>query len=570
MIRKYKSYFIKFLYFENKQGIEYVFGIMGHPVIDLALSIQITGIQYLGFRNEQAACYAAQAYGYLTGKPAAVLCVSGPGLLHVIGGMANAQVNCWPLIVLGGSCSEDHEGIGGFQEWPQVESSKLYCKYAARPPSATLIPLHVEKAVRISIYGRPGPTYLDLPATLLNQSVEEESIYDVEPCPPPPLTFPDQRLIQQAANLLVRARKPLLIIGKGAAYGRAENEVRNLVYSTRIPFLPMPMGKGVVPDTNERCVSSARTFALQQSDVILLLGARLNWMLHFGKPPRFQADVKVIQVDLCSEELHNSVSSAVAIQSDISTATDSLITVLKERKWFVEENSPWWKDLQARSNKNKAIIQKMSMDVSVPLNYYAVFKHIQDVIPSDCIICSEGANTMDIGKTILLNNQPRHRLDAATFGTMGVGLGFAITAALYCKNNAPTKKVLCVEGDSAFGFSGMEIETMVRYKLPIIIIILNNNGIYGGLDNETFRQIQASGEPTQVTPPHCLTSETHYEKMLEMFGRKGYFCTTVQDIQHALRACLQINDSPSLINIMINPHADRKEQKFTWLTESKL
>ncbi|KAK1125690.1 hypothetical protein K0M31_005239 [Melipona bicolor] len=554
----------------KKQGIEYVFGIMGHPVIDLALTIQVTDIQYLGFRNEQAACYAAQAYGYLTRKPAAVLCVSGPGLLHVIGGMANAQVNCWPLIVLGGSCSEDHEGIGGFQEWPQVESSKLYCKYAARPPSATLIPLHVEKAVRLSTYGRPGATYLDLPATLLNQSVKEESIYDVAPCPPPPLTFPDQRLIQQAVNLLVRARKPLLIIGKGAAYGRAENEVRNLVYSTRIPFLPMPMGKGVVPDTNERCVSSARTFALQQSDVILLLGARLNWMLHFGKPPRFQADVKVIQVDLCPEELHNSISSAVAIQSDISTATDSLVTILKERKWFVEESNPWWKDLQARSNKNKAIIQKMSMDVSIPLNYYAVFKHIQDVIPSDCIICSEGANTMDIGKTILLNNQPRHRLDAATFGTMGVGLGFAIAAALYCKNNAPTKKVLCVEGDSAFGFSGMEIETMFRYKLPIIIIILNNNGIYGGLDNETFKQIQASGEPTQVTPPHCLTSETHYEKMLEMFGRKGYFCTTVQDIQHALKACLQVNDSPSLINIMINPQADRKEQKFTWLTESKL
>lgn len=554
----------------KKQGIEYVFGIMGHPVIDLALTIQVTDIQYLGFRNEQAACYAAQAYGYLTRKPAAVLCVSGPGLLHVIGGMANAQVNCWPLIVLGGSCSEDHEGIGGFQEWPQVESSKLYCKYAARPPSATLIPLHVEKAVRLSTYGRPGATYLDLPATLLNQSVKEESIYDVAPCPPPPLTFPDQRLIQQAVNLLVRARKPLLIIGKGAAYGRAENEVRNLVYSTRIPFLPMPMGKGVVPDTNERCVSSARTFALQQSDVILLLGARLNWMLHFGKPPRFQADVKVIQVDLCPEELHNSISSAVAIQSDISTATDSLVTILKERKWFVEESNPWWKDLQARSNKNKAIIQKMSMDVLIPLNYYAVFKHIQDVIPSDCIICSEGANTMDIGKTILLNNQPRHRLDAATFGTMGVGLGFAIAAALYCKNNAPTKKVLCVEGDSAFGFSGMEIETMFRYKLPIIIIILNNNGIYGGLDNETFRQIQASGEPTQVTPPHCLTSETHYEKMLEMFGRKGYFCTTVQDIQYALKACLQVNDSPSLINIMINPQADRKEQKFTWLTESKL
>ncbi|XP_043265256.1 2-hydroxyacyl-CoA lyase 1 isoform X2 [Colletes gigas] len=543
---------------------------MGHPVIDLAICMQAAGIQYLGFRNEQAACYAAQAYGYLTRRPAAVLCVSGPGLLHVIGGMANAQTNCWPVIVLGGSCAQDHEGIGGFQEWAQVESSKPYCKYAARPPQAALIPLHVEKAVRLSTYGRPGAVYLDLPATLLTQSVDENKIYKVAPCPPPPLIFPDQQLVQQAANLLMRAKRPLVIVGKGAAYGRAEKEIRDLVYSTGIPFLPTPMGKGVVPDTDERCVSSARTFALQQSDVILLLGARFNWMLHFGRPPRFQDNVKVIQVDLCPEELHNSVPSAVAIQSDVSTAVDSLVNVLKARKWFVEGNSPWWRDLLAKANKNKAVVQRMSADVSVPLNYYAVFKQIQDIIPPDSIICSEGANTMDIGKTMLLNNEPRHRLDAGTFGTMGVGLGFAIAAALYCKNTAPGKRVFCVEGDSAFGFSGMEIETMFRYKLPIIIIIVNNNGIYSGLDTETYRQLQASGEPTQVTPPYSLTAETHYEKMIEMFGRKGYFCTTVQDIQQAIKSSLRVSDSPSLINIMINPQADRKEQKYGWLTESKL
>ncbi|XP_026673451.1 2-hydroxyacyl-CoA lyase 1 isoform X2 [Ceratina calcarata] len=551
-------------------GVEYVFGIMGHPVIDLALSMQIAGVQYLGFRNEQAACYAAQAYGYLTRKPAVVLCVSGPGLLHVIGGMANAQVNCWPVIVLGGSCAQDHEGIGGFQEWPQVEASRPYCKYAARPPSASLIPLHVEKAVRLSTYGRPGAAYLDLPATLLCQSIEDEKIYRVAPCPPPPLTFPDRRSLERAAGLLARANRPLLIVGKGAAYARAEKQVRDLVRSTNVPFLPTPMGKGVVPDTDERCVSSARTYALQKADVVLLLGARLNWMLHFGKPPRFQSDVKTIQVDLCAEELHNSVPSEVAVQSDVSTAADGLLLVLKERGWFVRDDGSWWKGLRATSSKNKATIRAMSMDVSVPLNYYAVFKRVRDTIPADCIVCSEGANTMDIGKTILLNDEPRHRLDAATFGTMGVGLGFAIAAALYCKNYAPAKRVICVEGDSAFGFSGMEIETMTRYKLPIIVIVVNNNGIYSGLDKETFRQIQASGEPTQVTPPHSLTADTHYEKMMEMFGRKGYFCITVEDIERALKAALQVTDSPSLINIMISPQADRKQQKFNWLTESKL
>ncbi|XP_070168726.1 2-hydroxyacyl-CoA lyase 1 isoform X2 [Polyergus mexicanus] len=484
--------------------------------------------------------------------------------------MANAQINCWPVLVLGGSCPEDHEGIGGFQEWPQVEASRPYCKYAARPPSATLIPMHVEKAVRLATYGRPGAIYLDLPATLLTQNVDESKIFKALPCSLPPLSYPDTKLIEQAANLLIRAKKPLVIVGKGAAYARAEDPVREFIYSTNVPFLPTPMGKGVVPDTDERCVSSARTLALLQSDVILLLGARLNWMLHFGRPPRFQSDVKVIQIDLCAEELHNSVPSAVAIQSDIAPATEYLTNVLKSRKWHVDRHDSWWKDLAAKIEKNKQLVHRMSSDTSVPLNYYTVFKHIQDVIPNDCIICSEGANTMDIGRTILLNDLPRHRLDAGTFGTMGVGLGYAIAAALYCKDNAPKKRVICVEGDSAFGFSGMEVETMFRYKLPVIIIIVNNNGIYGGFDNETFRQLQASGDPTQVTPPYSLTAETHYEKMMEMFGKKGHFCTTVDEIQQALKLSLKIKDSPSLINIMINPQADRKPQQFTWLTESKL
>ncbi|XP_023290088.1 2-hydroxyacyl-CoA lyase 1 isoform X2 [Orussus abietinus] len=484
--------------------------------------------------------------------------------------MANAQINCWPVLVLGGSCPEDHEGIGGFQEWPQVEASRPFCKYAARPPSANLIPMHVEKAVRLSTYGRPGAVYLDLPATLLTQKVEEDQIGIAAPCPSPPIIHPQLKLVETAAKLLLQSRRPLVIIGKGAAYARAEKQIRELIGCTELPFLPTPMGKGVVPDTDESCVSSARTFALQQSDVILLLGARLNWMLHFGRAPRYRNDVKIIQVDICAEELHNSVSSAVAIQADIGPTVELLLQILRKVNYNFKKTNPWWNEITSIKAKNKQSVDRMCTDTSVPLNYYTVFKHIQDIIPKDCIICSEGANTMDIGRTILLNDLPRHRLDAGTFGTMGVGLGFAIAAALYCKDNYPKKRVLCVEGDSAFGFSGMEIETMVRYKLPIVIVIINNNGIYSGLDKETFTELQDGGEPCQVTPPNSLTAEARYEKMMEMFGQKGYFCTTVPEIQQAIKTAFAVIDAPSLINVMIDPQADRKEQKFNWLTESKL
>ncbi|XP_037948727.1 2-hydroxyacyl-CoA lyase 1 [Teleopsis dalmanni] len=554
----------------KQQGIEYVFGIIGIPVIELSMAMQAAGLKYIGMRNEQSACYAAQAIGYLTGKPGVCLVVSGPGLLHVTGGMANAQVNCWPLIVIGGATNEDHEGIGGFQECPQVELSRPYCKYAARPPTAALIPLHVEKAVRYATYGRPGVAYLDFPGNILQSRAPEEKIYKALAHPAPPLVYPPHDEVIRAVNLLRSAKRPLVVIGKGAAYAHAENILRHFIENTNLPFLPSPMGKGVVSDSAPQCVSSARTLALQKADVVLLLGARLNWILHFGRPPRYDKDVKFIQVDICPEELHNSVISTVAIQSDIKPFAEQLFEQMNAVNFHFSNENPWWQQLATKCAQNKEAVQTMSKQISAPLNYYAVFHHLRELIPRDAVIVSEGANTMDIGRSMLLNILPRHRLDAGTFGTMGVGPGFAIAAALFCRDRFPGKRVVCVEGDSAFGFSGMEIETMVRYNLPITIVIVNNNGIYGGFDQDTFDAIRSAGDLSQVTPPSALGVQVHYEEMMKMFGLKGYFCKEIVELQSALKEAQKLTDKPTIINVAINPSSDRKPQTFNWLTESKL
>lgn len=552
------------------QGVEYVFGIVGFPVIELGMAMQQAGLKYIGMRNEQAACYAAQAIGYLTKKPGVCLVVSGPGLLHVCAGMANAQVNCWPLLVIGGSCSEDHEAIGGFQEYPQVEMSRPYCKYAARPPNALLIPTHVEKAVRLATYGRPGACYLDFPGNVLQGRVDSEKVVPTYVHPEAPLAFPNPLQVSEAAELLMNAKRPLVIIGKGAAYARAEVPLRQLIHQANLPFIATPMGKGVVPDTARQCVAPARTLALQKADVVLLLGARLNWILHFGRAPRFQDDVKVIQVDIQVEEMHNSVLSRCAIQSDLLPFADLFVDELARRKFRLKKSDPWLQELFDKCDKNRKTVNDMSSNSSVPLNYYAVFQNLRLKIPSDCIIVSEGANTMDIGRAMLLNNLPRHRLDAGTFGTMGVGLGFAIAAALYCRDYHPGKRVICVEGDSAFGFSGMEIETMVRYKLPVVIVIVNNGGIYSGFTQEDFKSIQSMGDPSIVTPVTALNVECRYEEMMSMFGKKGFFVRTIPELHDAVQQALIPTDHPSIINVIISPQADRKPQNFSWLTESKL
>lgn len=404
------------------QGIEYVFGIIGIPVIELSLAMQAAGLKYVGMRNEQAACYAAQAIGYLTGKPGVCLCVSGPGLLHCTGGMANAQVNCWPLLVLAGSTNADHEGIGGFQEYAQVEAARPYCKYAARPPTAALIPLHIEKAVRLATYGRPGCAYLDLPGNLL---LSRATVGDLPPGwplthPAPPLIYPDPDTLAATVRLIKSAKRPLLIVGKGAAYARAELPIRKLIQEANLPFLATPMGKGVVADTAEQCVQPARSLALQQADVVVLLGARLNWQLHFGRAPRYAPDVRIVQVDLCAEELHNSVRNEVAVQADLLPFAEHLLEQLLGQNYKFNDESDWWRLLRSKCAANRAAVERLASDSSEPLNYYAVFKQLQASIPRDAIIVSEGANTMDIGRAMLDNVLPKHRLDAGTFGTMGV------------------------------------------------------------------------------------------------------------------------------------------------------
>uniref|UniRef100_A0A2I3LF41 2-hydroxyacyl-CoA lyase n=1 Tax=Papio anubis TaxID=9555 RepID=A0A2I3LF41_PAPAN len=470
------------------QDVEYVFGIVGIPVTEIAIAAQQLGIKYIGMRNEQAACYAASAIGYLTGRPGVCLVVSGPGLIHALGGMANANLNCW----------------------------------------------HVER------------------------------------CMSPPISMAETSAVCTAASVIKNAKQPLLIIGKGAAYAHAEESIQKLVEQYKLPFLPTPMGKGVVPDNHPYCVGAARSRALQFADVIVLFGARLNWILHFGLPPRYQPDVKFIQVDICAEELGNNVKPAVTLLGDINAVTKQLLEELDKTPWQYPPESKWWKTLREKMKSNEAASKELASKKSLPMNYYTVFYHVQEQLPRDCFVVSEGANTMDIGRTVLQNYLPRHRLDAGTFGTMGVGLGFAIAAAMVAKDRSPGQRVICVEGDSAFGFSGMEVETICRYNLPIILLVVNNNGIYQGFDTDTWKEMLKFQDAASVVPPMCLLPNSHYEQVMTAFGGKGYFVQTPEELQKSLRQSLADTAKPSLINIMIEPQATRKTQDFHWLTRSNM
>jgi len=555
----------------KSQGIDYMFGVVGVPVIEVSMAAQQEGIKFIGMRNEQSAGYAASAWGYLTGRPAACLVVSGPGMLNSITTMANAQVNAWPMVVVGGACDQDVEGLGAFQEYPQLSCSLPYTKYSARPPSISQIPYHVEKAVRATIYGRPGAAYIDMPGNYIISSVQSNTVSYPALCPPPPLSLADPQAVKQAVDLLRTAKNPLVIVGKGAAYAQAEGNIQALINETGLPFLPTPMGKGVLPDSHALCVAPARSKALKEADVVLLLGARLNWMLHFGTTPRFNPNVKFIQVDIEPTEFHNSTPIAVPLSGHLDAVTKQILEEAKKENVKYDTNSPWLAQLREKIEANKKSLKGLVANTKTPLNYYAAYGKIQEFLTPDMVIVNEGANTMDIGRSMIPNQYPRHRLDAATFGTMGVGFGFATAAALWCQEFAPHKRVVNVQGDSAFGFSALDYETMCRYKLPVINIIINNNGIYGGVDKAMFDDITNSGQHLGISiPPSSLIPDARYEKIAKMFGGKGYFATTAPEIESAMKAALKEKDQPSVINIMIDPGADRRAQEFSWLSRSKI
>ena len=549
----------------KSQGVEYVFGIVGYPIIELGIACQRAGLKYIGCRNEQSASYAAAAVGYLTGRPGCCLVVPGPGVIHALAGMANASANGWPMICVAGASELAQNGLGAFQEsLPPQGGSQIQvqypaagiCKYVVKATNGDRVPFFIEQAVRYSIQGRPGAVYVEVAGDTLRQPTDPQ-IYYPPRCADPALTFADPKAILKALKILGNAKKPLLICGKGAAYADASNELRHFVESTNIPFLPTPMGKGVIPDDHSLCMSSARSYALKNADIILLVGARLNWILHYGRPPRYRRDTKFIHVELLPEEVGHSRPAEVALVGHAKAVMQQLNSGLKENPIAVDKRSEWINELEKTRRKSRDLFLELSTDRSSPMNYYCALSIIDRYIPHDAIIMNEGSDTMDIGRTVLNNYHPKSRLDAGTWGTMGVGMGQALAASLVNPGGC-----VAVFGDSAFGFSGMEIEVAIRLNLPLVVIIINNNGIgafnpteytsWDGkkLGNSTDERLQYSVK--------SLSPQAHYEGFATALGAKGVYVDTADALESAVKEAMSVRPfKPQIINCMISTVASR-------------
>ena len=526
-------------------GINTIYGVPGIPITDFGRMAQAEGIRVISFRHEQNAGNAAAIAGFLTKKPGICLTVSAPGFLNGLTALANATTNCFPMILISGSSEREVVDLqqGDYEEMDQLAIAKPLCKAAFRVLHAADIGVGLARAIRAAVSGRPGGVYLDLPAKLFGQVMDAEAGANslIEVIDPAPAQLPAPASVKRALDVLKGARRPLIILGKGAAYAQADDQIRALVEKSGIPFLPMSMAKGLLPDTHPQCAGAARSTVLKDSDVVMLIGARLNWLLSHGKGKSWgDTPKKFIQIDIEPREMDSNVEIAAPVVGDIGSCVSALLEGI-DGNWQAPP-SEWTDAIRTKREENIAKMAPRLMKNSAPMDFHGALGALRTVIKErpDAILVNEGANTLDLARGIIDMYQPRKRLDVGTWGVMGIGMGFAIAAAI-----ETGKPVLAVEGDSAFGFSGMEIETICRYELPVCVVVFNNNGIYRGTD------VNAAGEDPATT---VFVKDSRYDKMMEAFGGVGVHVTTPDELKRAVDQAMD-SGRPTLINAAIDPAA---------------
>ncbi|MBY0295012.1 MAG: oxalyl-CoA decarboxylase [Methylobacterium sp.] len=527
-------------------GIDTIYGVPGIPITDLGRLAQAEGMRVVSFRHEQNAGNAAAIAGFLTKKPGICLTVSAPGFLNGLTALANATTNCFPMILISGSSEREIVDLqqGDYEEMDQLAIAKPLCKAAFRVLHAADIGIGVARAIRAAVSGRPGGVYLDLPAKLFSQVMDAEAGAKslVKVIDPAPAQIPAPDAVRRALDVLKSAKRPLIILGKGAAYAQADEAVRALVETSGIPYVPMSMAKGLLPDTHPLSAGAARSMVLKDADVVLLLGARLNWLLSHGKGKTWGApgSKKFIQVDIEPREMDSNVEIVAPLVGDIGSCVTALLDGM--RGDWPAPPAEWTGAIAKKKEENLSKMASKLGKNAAPMDFHGALGALRTIIKErpDAILVNEGANTLDLARSVIDMYQPRKRLDVGTWGVMGIGMGFAIAAAV-----ETGKPVLAVEGDSAFGFSGMEVETICRYNLPVCIVIFNNNGIYRGTDTD----------PTGRDPGTTVfVKDSRYDRMMEAFGGVGVHVTTPDELSRAVNEAMD-SGRPTLINAVIDPQA---------------
>lgn len=546
----------------HKIGVDKMYGLVGIPVTEVAYIAQEEGIKFVGFRHEQQAGMAAATHGFLTKTPGVLLTVSSLGFLNGLTSTINATVNCYPMIQISGSSDRDTVDMqqGAYEELDQFAVARPLVKAAYRVNKPEDIPTAVVRAYRAAISGRPGGVYLDMTVASLGGVIDADkanALIDamIPPVDPVAEVAPNADSVKRAADLIAGARKPVFLLGKGAAYAQVDDKIKNLIESTGIPYYPMSMAKGLLPDNHPLSALSARSTIMKEADVVVLVGARLNWLLSRGHG-KWNPDGQFVQLDIDPVEIDCNRHIAAPVVGDLGLSLDALSAALAGRK--LSADPQWVKEIQAITVAKNASFAKRLEPQTVPMTHWSALSAAKKVIEAnpDVILVNEGANTLDDTRDAIDMSLPRHRIDCATWAIMGMGMGSAIGAAV-----ATGKQVVAIEGDSAFGFSGMDFSTICRFNLPVTVCIFNNGGIYNGIGVN----LSNDGDPAPTT----LDVKARYDKLAEAFGAQNYYVTTPAEFAAALTEAIA-SKKPCLIDVQLAADSGKESGHIGYLNPSPL
>lgn len=549
----------------KRVGLNSVYGLVGIPVTEAAYAMQKIDIKYVGFRFEQQAGMAAATHGYLTRQPGVLLTVSSLGFLNGLTATANATVNCYPMIQISGASDPAmvDMDVGTYEQLDQLNTARPLVKAAFRCNRAADIPAAINRAYRAAVSGRPGGVYIDMTTPALAEIIdatEAESLF-YQPVDLYSPTCPNGAAVSRAVQTILSARRPAILLGKGAAYAQVDDKVKMLVEKYSIPYFPMSMAKGLMPDDGPLSALSCRSTIMQKADVVILIGARLNWLLSFGKG-KWSTDTKFVQLDVEPREMDVNRPIYAPVIGDIGLSLDALLDGLAGHT--LVQDPAWLAGLLAETEAKSAKL-KARLDASasvLPMTHWSALSAIKPILEAhpDVILVNEGANTLDDTRDCINMSLPRHRIDCATWAIMGMGMGSCVGAAV-----ATGKSVVAIVGDSAFGFSGMDFDTICRFNLPVTVIVFNNGGIYNGIGVNPATDGAIATDPAPTT----LNVKARYDKIGECFGADSHYVTTPSQLAYALGKSISAR-RPCLINVQLAADAGRESGHIGYLNPTPL
>jgi len=533
----------------QQQGIDTMYYLMGGPTLGVAAEcIKSEKIRMIDVRHEQAAAMMAHAQARLTGRPSVCMASSGPGVTNLVTGLANALFDCAPVIALGGCSPVSAFNTGYFQEIDQVAFMKPVTKWADRIYEARRIPEYIDHAVSEALSGKPGPVYLDMPGDVLYSEVEEEDIQWGNPRSNRVFHQPaaSDEAVQQILSLLEQSERPLILSGSGIFWSGASDALTAVVEKFGIPFYTTPQGRGAVPDDHDLTYAAARSTAMREADLVIVVGTRLNYMFGYGKAPRFAATAKFVRIDIDPEEIGCGQRVDVGVVADAGIALRQLCDAADKSHPPAERYAAWRQHLEGVDTERASRTADKTQSDSVPIHPLRLCAEVREFMDRDAILVVDGAEILNYARQSVPTFLPGHRLNSGPFGTMGVGLPFALGA----KATKPGHQVIVLHGDGAFGLNGMELDTAIRHKLPVLVVISLNGGW--------------SADPTRDKPGREL-GYTRFDLLAESLGCYGELVELPDQIRPALeRAAEQVRQGrTAVVNVVTDWSARSETASFT-------